>query len=151
MSKVIAGGCLCGAIRYEIQFPEGTYPPDRITCQCTQCRKNSGALIAYFIGATTSNVTWTGNAPTEYIATPGYVRAFCNQCGSWLSWTDEKPGHVGILTGTLDEEFLRGEKGKELATTTDQVFCTGFIEGVTDIIKEGKRWEGHIGESKLLN
>ncbi|KAF8917601.1 Mss4-like protein [Mucidula mucida] len=144
MSNVITGGCLCEAIRYKIAFPKGTYPPD--------CRKNSGALIAYFLGAMTSNVTWTGNAPTKFSATPGYVRTFCNQCGSWLSWLDTKePERLGILTGTLDEEYLRGEMGKEIATTTEQVFCIGFIEGVTDIIKEGKRWEGHVGESKLLN
>ncbi|KAF8876219.1 Mss4-like protein [Mucidula mucida] len=81
MQQPINGGCLCGAIRYNIQFFDDSHSlPQPTTCQCTQCRKNSGALVAYFITVASSNVT--GSTPGSYSATPGFVRTFCKKCGS---------------------------------------------------------------------
>ncbi|KAF9020336.1 hypothetical protein BDZ89DRAFT_1020268 [Hymenopellis radicata] len=129
MQEPIHGGCLCGAIRYNIQFLDGTYPevtsfcffnsfvsllPSQpTTCQCTQCRKNSGALVAYFITVASSNVSWIGSTPRSYSATPGFVRTFCKQCGSWLTWANmNEPESVFILTGSIDEKVLLGPRGR---------------------------------------
>lgn len=44
------------------------------------------------------------------------------------------------MTGTLDERILMSEKGKELAKPEYQTWCCRFISGVTDIIKDGKKY-----------
>jgi hypothetical protein len=60
-----------------------------------------------------SKVVWTtsGTTFTEYNATPGNYRGFCTQCGSSLSWRSEQtPDEIEILTGTVDEEWLIGDR-----------------------------------------
>ncbi|KAF9036054.1 hypothetical protein BDZ89DRAFT_471540 [Hymenopellis radicata] len=150
-SQPIHGGCLCGAIRYTIEFPDGSlYPPEPHTCQCTQCRKQSGALMLHFITLLPSQITWSGASPSKYSATPGITRGFCNQCGTCLSWYNEAvPEEFEIMTGTLDEDVLMGPQGKDLATVVNQAWCCRFIEGATDVIKDGKKWE-RGGDSPLL-
>jgi hypothetical protein len=93
----VAGGCLCGAVRYSIVWAKGSSWPPRvsveqmpklrlrflsytridsllerlfsgenvtnrsaqaITCQCTQCRKNMGALIVHMLTVEREQVTW---------------------------------------------------------------------------------------------
>ncbi|KAF8917598.1 Mss4-like protein [Mucidula mucida] len=95
MQEPIKGGCLCGAIRYSVEFSDDSHSlAEPTTCQCTHCRKNSGALVAYFITAASSNVSWIGSTPKSYSATPGFVRTFCEQCGSRLAWVNTNEPEV---------------------------------------------------------
>ena len=42
----ITGGCLCGAVRYEVsQLPDD----DVGYCHCRMCQKATGALFGYFV------------------------------------------------------------------------------------------------------
>ncbi|KAM7185319.1 hypothetical protein V8F20_011852 [Naviculisporaceae sp. PSN 640] len=44
--KSITGGCLCGGIRYQVDFPpDHDFKKSSGSCQCTQCRRQTGALF----------------------------------------------------------------------------------------------------------
>lgn len=83
MKLPITGGCLCGAVRYEIS----AQPVGGFNCHCRTCQKAVGA--PYFAGmfVLASTLTITGNYK-EYatIAASGNTvyRAFCPECGTSL-------------------------------------------------------------------
>ncbi|CAG8977915.1 hypothetical protein HYALB_00001794 [Hymenoscyphus albidus] len=161
--KKVTGGCLCGGVRFEINFsPDHNWKTGPHTCQCTQCRKNSGSLIYTFHTAHAKELTWLSQSTyQEYNSSPGCYRAFCNNCGSSLGWTDQKKGantDWELAVGTFDEEFLLGKRDEEgvlrggygvaLANFGGPHFWVqNEIPGVTGgICKGGTRfWEGSKG------
>ena len=92
------GGCLCGAVRYEIS---GTM--QRVVyCHCEQCRKTSG----HFVAATAVDHDQLGFVEDSglawYKSSDIADRGFCNLCGSSLFW---RPGHgkyMAVMAGGLD-------------------------------------------------
>ncbi|KAF4546096.1 uncharacterized protein LTHEOB_4748 [Lasiodiplodia theobromae] len=120
----ISGGCLCGAIRYTIQFPAGAeWPPSHnATCQCTQCRKTTGSLLPHLLELPATDITpdLTTESPSAlptyrlYRSSPKAQRGFCATCGSSLTWqTADAPGRIEVHVGTLDEEVLIGKVVEE--------------------------------------
>ena len=103
-----SGGCICGAVGYEVSGPLRPV----IACHCTQCRKTSGHHVA------------ATSAPRESVAIRGEVtwyrssdtarRGFCGNCGSNLFW-DGPGANLSIFAGTLD-----GDPGVRLAA---HIFC----------------------------
>jgi hypothetical protein len=98
---MLTGGCLCGAIRFEI---DGELGP--ITCcHCAQCRRATGTAFA-----TNANVARTAHRLmsgadllTEYESSPGKLRAFCSRCGSPMySRMTSEPDSLRVRLGTFD-------------------------------------------------
>ncbi|MDO5606652.1 MAG: GFA family protein [Paracoccus sp. (in: a-proteobacteria)] len=76
---VVAGGCLCGSVRFEAELAGRAL----IICYCTQClRQNSGPLIS----TAALRVSWTQGTPATYRASDIATRGFCRDCGSTLYW-----------------------------------------------------------------
>lgn len=103
------GGCLCGAIRYEV-----TGEPVRAQiCHCDDCRRSTGASCATNVFVHTSDLKVTKGEPRifKHKADSGNVRvkAFCGTCGSQLfGWGENKPEMTGIKVGTIDDaSFVR--------------------------------------------
>ena len=92
------GGCLCGAIRYEVKV-KPTYVGH---CHCKQCRRFTGS--AFMTGAVfpADSVEWTTQKPTLYPSSPGVDRGFCPTCGSSLSFHRPTKGRVALHIGSLD-------------------------------------------------
>jgi hypothetical protein len=135
--KTITGGCLCGEVRFRIDFSpdhdwkRGVRRPrfqevylgnfllmislQPHTCQCTQCRKNCGSLVYNFHTVTASELTWLSKSTyTEYNSSPGCYRAFCKNCGSTLGWTNSRVNtDIELAVGTFDEEFLLGGRDNQ--------------------------------------
>ncbi|KAI5921872.1 glutathione-dependent formaldehyde-activating GFA [Camillea tinctor] len=137
----ITGGCLCGSIRYRVDFPQDhDFVQSSCTCQCTQCRRSTGTLIFAAHSVALRNLTYTSATDTlrNYSATRGFQRGFCATCGSFLYWRDESRDVVELAVGCVDEEFLVGEHGSEgfgraLASPEgNHVWCQNEIKGVTD-------------------
>jgi len=82
MSDAFAGGCACGAVRYEI-FGQPIFMND---CQCRDCQLASGTGHgSYLTFASRARVTVTGDATHwDMVGDSGNVktRAFCSACGS---------------------------------------------------------------------
>ncbi|WP_447749176.1 GFA family protein [Pseudomonas nicosulfuronedens] len=97
-----SGGCLCGAVRYEIS---GELAPIQI-CHCGQCRKAQGGPFATNVPvARTAFRLLSGESGlAEYRATPQKKRVFCRTCGSSIySARDTLPETLRVRAGTLDE------------------------------------------------
>jgi hypothetical protein len=95
----LAGGCLCGAIRYEID-PDPSDPADY--CHCGQCRKATGAPVAAWIQVAPDRFRVVSGTARRFESSAAASRWFCAACGSPLYMTDAGGRSVGILLGTLD-------------------------------------------------
>ena len=94
-----AGGCLCGALRYEFEAP----PKWVGYCHCQSCRRNTGAPVAAFVGLLRGKFRYVKGTPVRFESSPQTWRSFCGQCGSPITyessrWADE----VHVNMGTLD-------------------------------------------------
>ncbi|XDG07663.1 hypothetical protein ABKA04_007278 [Annulohypoxylon sp. FPYF3050] len=131
----ITGGCLCGAIKYKVDFPnDHDFLKSSGSCQCTQCRRNTGALFFLMHVAPLSGFTFLTPTTTlkKFYATPGIQRAFCVECGCFMYWRNESHDTLVLAIGTVDPEFL-SEYGFALANASgDHVWCENEIKGVTD-------------------
>lgn len=97
-----SGGCLCGAVRYEIS---GELAPIQV-CHCSQCRKAQGGPFATNIPVPRSAFRLLSgeSALAEYRASPEKKRVFCRTCGSPIySARDALPETLRVRAGTLDE------------------------------------------------
>ena len=97
-----AGGCLCGAVRYEVRGPiRGV-----LVCNCVECRRWCGQAWAA-TAARREAFAVTSDAALRWIASPesdaNARRGFCADCGSCLFW--DAPGFeaVAISAGSLDD------------------------------------------------
>lgn len=101
MTSSFAGGCLCGAVRFDIDGPLAAIQ----VCHCPQCRKAQGGPFATNIPVQRSAVRFVqGEAALKaYESSPGKRRHFCMQCGSPVfSERDADPGVVRVRAGLLD-------------------------------------------------
>jgi hypothetical protein len=96
----LTGGCLCGAIRYEI-LAEAVDVADY--CHCAQCRKASGAPVVAWIQLPPSRFRVTQGAAKSFASSSHSTRWFCGGCGSPVYMTDDFGTSVGVTLGALDE------------------------------------------------
>ncbi|KAH7158048.1 Mss4-like protein [Dactylonectria estremocensis] len=137
----ITGGCLCGAVRYTITFPQDhSFQTEATTCQCWQCRKNTGSLLARFHGIPLSALEYSSQDTLKtFRASPGIARGFCGECGSFLFWRDESRPRIALAVGTFDKEAL-SQWGTLLTNAKRHLWCEDEIPGVTDHLK-GDKWK----------
>ncbi len=95
------GGCLCGAIRYEV---DGALS-DISNCHCSMCRRFHGAAYSTYGKVNAGQFRWLKGQDrlSVYETTPGIGWAFCRSCGSSLGIPNGDA--LGSVTlGTLDED-----------------------------------------------
>jgi len=114
---VIAGGCLCGAVRFEVERFVGPFE----LCHCSRCRKASGSAFVPGIGVRARDFRWVAGedlvrryeAPVREHP-PGYSTAFCPNCGSPapdLTHVTAEDGWFELVAGILDDDpMLRPDK-----------------------------------------
>jgi hypothetical protein len=105
MSGVVRhGGCLCGSVRYTVQWP----PLATVVCHCKNCQKQAGSAFSVVAVLRRDSLSLEG-ALTTYqdqgaSGQPVY-RKFCGRCGSPVV-TDtpaaEGQGIIFVKAGTLD-------------------------------------------------
>ena len=100
-----SGGCLCGAIRYEISAPISGLR----ACHCLNCQKSSGHAGTVNAVVPTESMKIVKGVPKSYddAATKSgrtLTRFFCADCGSPIfSSRNPNPGFVVVRAGTLDD------------------------------------------------
>jgi hypothetical protein len=100
-SAALAGGCLCGAVRYVLDGPLGAI----VLCHCGQCRKAQGGAFAVNapVRAADFRLVTGAEALNAYASSPGKWRSFCGRCGSPIhSRRDSQPELLRLRLGTLD-------------------------------------------------
>lgn len=126
---MLAGGCLCGAIRFEI---DGNLGP--ITCcHCSRCRRASGSafVAAASVDPSSFRVTAGGDLVSEYESSPHYRRAFCTRCGSQLWGRSDDYPVVFVRAGGLDED-----PGSRIAAHIMMSSKADWLEDGDDAVEE---------------
>ena len=92
------GGCLCGAVRYEVRKPLRAV----VDCHCTMCRRTSGHFAAFTATRPEALVLIESEGLHWYQSSTSARRGFCGICGSSLFWEPASGERVSIAAGTLD-------------------------------------------------
>jgi hypothetical protein len=93
------GGCLCGAVRYEIRGPLRPV----IMCHCKQCQRSTGHIMAA-TAARHADFRLVSDVGLEWYGSSSEARrAFCRRCGSTLFWQGAGREYLSIAAGTLDD------------------------------------------------
>lgn len=99
------GGCLCGAVRYEVEWP----PRAVVVCHCSDCQKQAGSAFS-LVGVARRGTLRVAGELKRFVH-PGssgqpVTRMFCGECGSPVL-TDtpeaERRGTIFFKAGTLDQ------------------------------------------------
>ncbi|MGB1558494.1 MAG: GFA family protein, partial [Oceanococcaceae bacterium] len=97
------GGCLCGAVRYELRGDFEHF----LLCHCARCRKGTGSAHAANLFSKTAELRWlSGEAQVRVYAHPGtrHVKSFCSQCGSAVPSLQMDGSLLVVPAGSLDTE-----------------------------------------------
>jgi hypothetical protein len=96
------GGCLCGAVRYEVTGPLR----DVLICHCEECRRWGGHVSASsaarkdeLVLVQSRGLRWIDSPDSDARAR----RGFCGECGSSLFWDPPGRETISIAAGTLDD------------------------------------------------
>lgn len=92
-----AGGCECGAVRYEVRGPLR----EVINCHCGQCRRTHGHFAAYSAAARADLAIVEDRGLKWYRSSDSARRGFCGECGGALFWDNPGRDHMAIAAGTL--------------------------------------------------
>jgi hypothetical protein len=97
----LTGGCLCGAVRFEVTEPlvSAGY------CHCTRCQRRTGSAAAVSARLVPGSLRIvSGDALLASFDPPdGFKKVFCSACGGAL-WARHPtdPGIVFVRLGTFD-------------------------------------------------
>ncbi len=108
----LAGGCQCGAVRYEVRAPT----VDLYHCHCSMCRKVHGAAFATYGIAPKEAVVFTQGEDnlSQFDSSQGVSRFFCTTCGCQMTIdVAEESGLRWFTPGTLDDGTPPGAAEKE--------------------------------------
>ena len=104
---MIRGGCLCGAIRFEVERFAGPFE----LCHCSRCRRASGSAFAPMIAVRARDFRWLSGTETlqrfempVLRHPPGYRTAFCGRCGCPAPGFEAGDDWFEIAAGTLDDD-----------------------------------------------
>ena len=98
------GGCLCGALRFELSAP----PLTIYNCHCTNCQKITGSAFTVAGTVPEAALSFVKGAPAriEWKADSGNARygLFCGACGSRIA-NGQAPsnGFLSFRCGTFDD------------------------------------------------
>ncbi len=121
--QTTTGGCLCGAVRYEVTGPLR----DIVNCHCSMCQKLHGSFGAH-TKALKKNIKIVKNDGLAFYKTSDVAeRGYCRDCGSSLFWHPFDLDATGILAGSLDDtsglktmgHIFTGEKASFVEITDD--------------------------------
>ena len=92
------GGCLCGAVRFEVKGElRGV-----VYCHCTQCRKQTGHHVAATRARDDQLSLFGEDNLTWFAASDSARRAFCRTCGSQLFWKRHGSDATSIWAGAFE-------------------------------------------------
>ena len=93
------GGCLCGAVRYELTGEVH----DFYHCHCSICRKCQGALYLTYASVDRSGFCLLagGDDLSTFRTSPALERRFCRHCGCHVF--GEMGDVITFSVGTLDD------------------------------------------------
>lgn len=98
MTKILEGGCLCGAVRYAITGP--ILRSD--WCHCRLCQRSAGAPAVAWTTVAAGDFRFTKGEPRTYASSEKGRRLFCGDCGTQLVFLDGEADR-DVTIASLDE------------------------------------------------
>lgn len=97
---MINGGCLCGAVRYEVDAEVAEF----CHCHCSMCRKQHGAGFVSWAGVPRKAFRWLKGEDVlaVYASSAAIDRFFCSACGSSMIADLHQDRLVYLAMGSLD-------------------------------------------------
>jgi hypothetical protein len=103
-SSSLSGGCLCGAVRFELD----ERPTDAGYCHCTRCQRRTGAAAspqARVDGNTFHLIAREDSLGVWRHPDGGFEKCFCRNCGAHLfSRNPDDQRQMSIRMGAFDED-----------------------------------------------
>jgi hypothetical protein len=101
-----SGGCLCGAVRYDIS----AHPITTRVCWCLVCQKIAAGNATINVCFQSASVRIEGEL-RDYVSTADsgntMHRRFCSACGTHVfSGSEARPQLVFVRSGTLDDRSI---------------------------------------------
>ena len=98
------GGCLCGAVRFEVT------PPPRFVahCHCKTCSRAHGAGVVTWAGFPDERFRVSGGEPAlrHYRTETDATRSFCSICGTTMLYRSPRwSGEVHVALACLDDSL----------------------------------------------
>ena len=99
VSVSATGGCLCGAVSFEIRGSlRGV-----VACHCSQCRRTHGHFAAY-TQCRTNELEFTEDRGLKwYVSSDQAKRGFCQECGASLFWQPAGASDTSVSAGCLNQ------------------------------------------------
>ena len=99
----LTGGCLCGAVRFEVDRPlvSASY------CHCTRCQRRTGAAASAqaVIEPGSLRVVQGEDVVRAFRPPDGWLKLFCPECGSALfSRHRDDPARMTVRMGAFDAD-----------------------------------------------
>ena len=99
----LTGGCLCGAVRFEVDQPlmEAEY------CHCTRCQRRTGTAASVTALAAPGSVRVVSGADRVHSWDPGdgWPKLFCLDCGAALFCRNPSDSEqLGVRLGAFDDD-----------------------------------------------
>ena len=103
------GGCLCGAVRYEITGQ----PLSSAHCHCRSCQRALGAGFATWCKVAAEDFAVTRGEVALCETSPSVTRGFCGRCGTSLTYDaamevegQDWSGEAWFSAASLDEPAI---------------------------------------------
>jgi len=97
---MIAGGCACGAVRYQASGP----PRQSMICHCRDCRRAAAAPVVAWVTFASADFAMAKGAPAAFASSRRVRRRFCAACGTPLTYAHEaRPDEIDVTTCSLDD------------------------------------------------
>lgn len=106
------GGCLCGAVRFEVSAPAS----DLYHCHCSMCRRIHGTAFATYAVVMRSAMTLVKGEDmlSRYDSSPGVTRSFCRRCGCQIAIdVAYQPDDRWFMPAILDDPVHPGAGRRE--------------------------------------
>jgi hypothetical protein len=103
------GGCLCGAIRYEVRGD----PIRIVNCHCDDCRRATGSSFGTYVFVNEGDLAILQGTPKSYEHANDIgatmTKQFCGNCGTQLFGKGSRGQRmVHVKVGTIDDaSFVR--------------------------------------------
>ena len=96
----VEGRCLCGSVVFNY---EGD-PNSTLHCHCESCRRATSSPMTTWISVPRSAFVLVKGAPRHFHSSPGVKRGFCENCGSPLTYENDRiPDEVHLYAASLSD------------------------------------------------